>query len=37
MLQGAITNLFNPLVPKDHNSQCQNGSIKRQLAIEIVV
>ena len=24
MLQGANTDLFNPLVPKAHNSECQN-------------
>ena len=24
MLQGANTDLFNPLVPKAHNSQCRN-------------
>ena len=24
MLQGAKTDLFNPLVPKAHNSECQN-------------
>ena len=24
MLQGASTDLFNPLVPKAHNSECQN-------------
>ena len=24
MLQGANTNLFNPLVPKAHASECQN-------------
>ena len=24
MLQGANTDLFNPLVPKVHNSECQN-------------
>ena len=25
MLQGANTDLFNPLVSKAHNSQCQNA------------
>ena len=24
MLKGANTDLFNPLVPKAHNSECQN-------------
>ena len=24
MLQGASTDLFNPLLPKAHNSECQN-------------
>ena len=24
MLQAANTDLFNPIVPKDHNSKCQN-------------
>ena len=24
MLQAANTDLFNPLVPKAHNSECQN-------------
>ena len=26
MLQAANTDLFNPLVPKVHNSECQNLS-----------
>ena len=25
MLQGASTDLFNPFVPKVHNSECQNN------------
>ena len=25
MLQAANTKLFNPLVPKAHNSECQNN------------
>ena len=24
MLQGANSDLFNPLIPKAHNSECQN-------------
>ena len=24
MLQPAISELFNPLLPKDHNSECKN-------------
>ena len=31
MLQGASTDLFNPLVPKGHNSECQNLLIPLQI------
>ena len=31
MLQGAITDLLNPLVPKAHNSGWQNLSIPLQM------
>ena len=31
MLQAANTDLFNPLVPKAHNSQCQNPPFPFQI------
>ena len=31
MLQAANTDLFNPLVPKDHNSECQNLLLPLQI------
>ena len=31
MLQGANTDLFNPLVPKAHNSKCQNLRFPLQI------
>ena len=31
MLQGANTDLFNPLVPKTHNSECQNLPFPLQI------
>ena len=30
MLQAANTDLFNPLVPRAHNSECQNQSFPLQ-------
>ena len=32
MLQGASTDLFNPLVPKAHNNECQNILIPCKLS-----
>ena len=31
MLQAANTDLFNPLVPKAHNSECQNLPFPLQI------
>ena len=31
MLQAANTDLFNPLVPKAHNSECQNLQFLLQI------
>ena len=31
MLQGANTDLFDPLVPKAHNSECQNLLLPSQI------
>ena len=31
MLQAANTELFNPLVPKAHNSECQNRPFPLQI------
>ena len=31
MLQVAITDRFNPLVPKGHNSECQNLPFPLQI------
>ena len=31
MLQGANTDLFNPLVPEAHNSECQNLLFPSQI------
>ena len=31
MLQAASTDLLNPLVPKDHNSECQNQQFPLQI------
>ena len=31
MLQGGSTDLFNPLVPKAHNSECQNLPFPLQI------
>ena len=31
MLQAASTDLFNPLVPKAHNSECQNQLFPLQI------
>ena len=31
MLQAADTELFNPLVPKAHNSECQNLLFQWQI------
>ena len=31
MLQGANTDLINPLVPEAHSSECQNLQLKLQI------
>ena len=36
MLQGANTDLFNPFVPKGHNSECQNLQFPLQSQLKSV-
>ena len=36
MLQAANTDLFNPLVPKAHNSECQNLLFPLQMKRALV-
>ena len=37
MLQRANTNLFNPLVPKAHNNECQNLLFPLQIKSVIAI